>query len=130
MLTELDKHLVIDESGIPINFEWYNCFEKDSLSVFLSSEFERCCMVFCLAALYSMYAPQEPIIPAINTYKDAADHFLYVRDNLPPVYRLQGATDLSVEVLTALSLIMQAQGEELSVVKDVTGINFPSVCFI
>uniref|UniRef100_A0A0X3PS28 BRO1 domain-containing protein n=3 Tax=Schistocephalus solidus TaxID=70667 RepID=A0A0X3PS28_SCHSO len=74
-------------------------------------------MVFCLAALYSHYATAVLEEEAINTYKEASDFFLYVRDNLPDIYRLDGMTDLGVEPLSAFSLIMQAQGEELSAFK-------------
>ncbi|VDN11864.1 unnamed protein product [Dibothriocephalus latus] len=124
LLTELEKYFIIDERGMPINFEWYNCFDESRLSVFLSSEFERGCMVFCLAALYSAYAANAAEDDAIVTYKEASEFFRYLRDNLSDRYSLEGATDLSVEALTAFSLIMQAQGEELSVVKKATGINF------
>nr|VZI50414.1 unnamed protein product [Spirometra erinaceieuropaei] len=116
LLAELDNHLDVSEHGVAINFEWHNCFDH---TLFFSSDFERYCMVFCLAALYSEYAADASEEEAITTYKDASNFFLYVRDNIPDVYRHEGVTDLGVETLTAFSLIMQAQGEEISALKAV-----------
>ncbi|BHF71826.1 pH-response regulator protein palA/rim20 [Sparganum proliferum] len=119
LLAELDNHLDVSEHGVAVNFEWHNCFDHTRLSVFFSSDFEHYCMVFCLAALYSEYAAGASEEEAITTYRHASDFFLYVRDNLPDVYRREGVTDLGVETLTAFSLIMQAQGEEISALKAV-----------
>ncbi|VDL99854.1 unnamed protein product [Schistocephalus solidus] len=124
----LEQRIPMTNQEVSIPFKWYDCFCSQSLfsrdcMKGYSAGFERCCMIFDLAAVHSQIAASQNICDdeglrtAAKSFQAAAGMFEYVKVNLPSFYSQSPTWDMCNESLTAFSEIMLAQAQESIFIK-------------
>ncbi|KAM7537810.1 hypothetical protein Aperf_G00000075938 [Anoplocephala perfoliata] len=128
LLENLEQRIPLTNQEIPISFKWYDCFSGNS-KVFRSSMkgynagFDRCCMLFNLAACHSQIAKSQNLSDdsglktAAKSYQVAAGLFDYVKVILPSFYSQSPTWDVSSEALIGYSNAMLAQAQECIYIK-------------
>ncbi|VDN12314.1 unnamed protein product [Dibothriocephalus latus] len=124
----LEQRVPMTNQDVAIPFKWYDCFcsqsmfSRDSMKGYTAG-FERCCMIFNLAAVHSQIAAGQNIHDddglrtAAKSFQAAAGMFEYVKVNLPSFYSESPTWDMCSECLTAFSEIMLAQAQESFFIK-------------
>ncbi|VDK38966.1 unnamed protein product [Taenia asiatica] len=128
LLESLEQRIPLTNQDIPIAYKWYDCFSGSS-KVFRSSMkgynsgFDRCCMLFNLAACHSQVAKNQNtnddsgLKVAAKSFQIAAGMFEYVKVLLPTFYAQSPTWDMSAEALAGYSSIMLAQAQECVFIK-------------
>ncbi|KAH9282692.1 Programmed cell death 6-interacting protein [Echinococcus granulosus] len=128
LLESLEQRIPLTNQDIPIAYKWYDCFSGSS-KVFRSSMkgynagFDRCCMLFNLAACHSQIAKNQNtnddcgLKIAAKSFQIAAGMFDYVKILLPTFYAQSPTWDMSAEALAGYSSIMLAQAQECIFIK-------------
>ncbi|KAI0264511.1 BRO1-domain-containing protein [Gloeopeniophorella convolvens] len=129
ILTKLPADIALDISYAPV-------FSPDALPVSLSNlHFERCCLLFNLAALYSQLglaedrSTPEGVKRALAFYQSAAGVFSYLKASAVPKLRVtlskedELPLDLSEAFLSAMEFFVLAQAQECAWQRAVIGRN-------
>ncbi|BHF64408.1 Rhophilin, Rho GTPase binding protein [Sparganum proliferum] len=127
-LMNLEQRIPMTNQEVAIPFKWYDCFcsqslfSRDSMKGYAAG-FERCCMIFNLAAVHSQIAASqntrddEGLRTAAKSFQAAAGMFEYVKVNLPSFYSQSPTWDMCSESLAAFSSVMLAQAQEAIFIK-------------
>ncbi|XP_026475185.1 programmed cell death 6-interacting protein [Ctenocephalides felis] len=123
----LEGKIPVHELQVP--FKWKDAFDKGSIfggrmSLTIASlAYEKVCVLFNIAALQSAVAATQSIESdeglklAAKLYQQAAGIFNHLKGAVPVAIHQDPTPDLSSDVLSALSLLMVAQAQEIFVHK-------------
>nr|CDS31738.1 programmed cell death 6 interacting protein [Hymenolepis microstoma] len=123
LLEDLEHRIPLTNTDIPIQYKWFDCFCGNS-KVFRSSmkgfnaSFDRCCMLFNLAAIHSQIAKGQNLDDdsglktAARSFQLSAGLFDYVKIMLPSCYSQSPTWDMSSEALDGYANLMVAQAQE------------------
>lgn len=122
-LESMEGKFPVSESQIRISFTWYDAFDKGSLfgyrkSSMSSLQFERLSLLFNIGVLQGQIAASqnfqsdEGLKTAAKMFQRASGCFQLLKDSVFAQLHQVPTPDLSVEMLSALSAIMLAQGQE------------------
>ncbi|VDN96252.1 unnamed protein product [Rodentolepis nana] len=125
LMEDLEHRIPLTNTDIPIQYKWFDCFCGNS-KVFRSSmsklgfnaSFDRCCMLFNLAAIQSQIAKGQNLDDdsglktAARSFQISAGLFDYVKAMLPSCYSQSPTWDMSNEALDGYASLMVAQAQE------------------
>ncbi|VUZ50688.1 unnamed protein product [Hymenolepis diminuta] len=123
LLEDLEQRIPLTNTDIPISYKWFDCFCGNS-KVFRSSmkgfnaSFDRCCMLFNLAAVHSQIAKGQNfdddsgLKTAAKSFQVSAGLFDFVKSMLPSCYSQSPTWDMSNEALDGYASLMVAQAQE------------------
>lgn len=118
----LDMRIPISERGCRVKFEWRNLFD-DQVVVQSSSAFEKACVLFNLAAVYSHIGATNDHKTAYAAYQAAAGIFKFISESF-----LHAPTiDCASETAQTLSVLMLAQAQHAFLDRAIEGQTKPGL---
>lgn len=116
----LELRFPIDEDHIRISFNWYDAFTESPISQY-SLAYEKACVLFNIASILSFTAINQMrteidgMKKAYHAFQACTGLLNFINDN----FLHAPSTDLSREVIRALSAVMLAQAQEVFVEKQI-----------
>jgi len=122
-LESMEGKFPVSESQIRISFTWYDAFDKGSLFGYRkgsmpSLHYECLCLLFNIGVLQGQIAANQNfqsddgLKTAAKMFQRSSGCFQLLKDSVFSKLHQVPTPDLSVEMLSALSAIMLAQGQE------------------
>eukprot|EP00128_Syssomonas_multiformis_P016988 Colp12_sorted_trinity150504_noHs@35456 len=114
----LESRFPISSTQVRVEFVWYDSFKPKTKQGQYSIQYERACVIFNLASLYSQIAATQNINTedglkvACRYYQLAAGVFSDLKENIFTLVPTSPTPDLTPESLGALITLMLAQAQE------------------
>ncbi|CAH1241324.1 PDCD6IP [Branchiostoma lanceolatum] len=116
---------------IRVNFTWYDAFDQGMLflgkmkKTMSSGDYERMCVLFNIGALMSQIAAAQNLSMddglknSAKYLQQAAGVFTHIKESMAGPFQQVVTPDLSLEMLSTLSVVMLAQAQEAILLKSI-----------